>query len=101
MEVAVLVVHELNPSVNGEPVGVDVEQAHEDAYHEALVVEVFCFFHFLYDNNLSVGRSHDNLVGLAFKESFGASEEVEYYGVYNTEDHNVAPEHELAVYGEP
>ena len=47
--VAVLVVYELNLAVYREPVGVYVEQAHENAYHQALVMEVFVLLDFFYD----------------------------------------------------
>ena len=76
--VAVLMMDEQHPPVNGEPVGMHVEGTHEDADHQSLVVEILGLFSFLDDYNLSVGRSHDGLLGVAVEIADGAAIEIEH-----------------------
>jgi hypothetical protein len=54
--------HELNLSVNREPVGVYVPKVHEDADHDARFMEVFVFLNFLNNYDTAVGRSNYDIV---------------------------------------
>ena len=98
VEVAVLVMDELHLAVDRKPVGVHVEQTHEDGNHQSAVVEVFVLLDFLYDNHLAVGRCHDNL-GCIFltKISDRTFEEIKHNAVYCPKHYQETPERNLGV----
>ena len=77
LETAVVMLDELDGAIGGNPVGMDVEQAHEDAHHQTPVVEVFVLLHLLHYHDLAVGRSHDNALGVAIEDTDGTAEEVD------------------------
>ena len=98
VEVAVVMSYELDASVYGEPVGVYIEQTHENAHHNAALVEVGVFVHLFNHYYATVGRSHYYLLGVfAWEESDGASEEVDYNSVDYSEYYSEAPERSFVV----
>ena len=101
MVVAVLVVDEFHFAVNRKPVGVYVEQAHEYAHHQALVVEILVFYYFFYYHYLTVRRRNDNLFCIAVEIAFGATEEVDDYAINHSEHDYECPERNFAVDIEP
>lgn len=62
VEVAVVVCYEFHTSVYGEPVGVYVEETHENTHHNAALVKVCVFVYFLNHYYTSVGWSYYNLL---------------------------------------
>ncbi len=69
-------------AVNGEPVGMDIGDAHEDRDHQALVVEILVLVDLLNDDNLTVGGSHDELVGVLGGEiAYRTAVEIDYNSV--------------------
>ena len=101
MVVAVLVVHELHLAVNGKPVGMNVEKAHEYAYHQPLVVEVFVLDNFLDHHHLAVGRGNDHLFRIAVEITLRATEKVDDDGIHRAENDDERPEEHLAVNVDP
>ena len=88
-EVTIVMTHHFHDAFDGEPVGVHVGYRHKDAHHFTAVVEVFIFFHFFDDNDLTIGRSHDHILSFAGKDSHRTSEEIDDDGEYddkNSED---------------
>ena len=81
MEVAVLMADGLDIPVDGEPVGVDIEQRHEDGDHDALLAEVLILVHRLTDDHLAVGRGHDDTLCVAIEIADGTAEEIDQYRV--------------------
>ena len=77
--VAILMMYELHASVNGEPVGMNVQWAHEDRNHQSLVVEILVLVCFLNHHYLAVGRSHDGTLCVTIKVTDGATVEVKYH----------------------
>ena len=86
MEVAVIVAYILDRSVGGNPVGMHVEKAHEDAYHDAPVVEIFVFLRLFHHDDLAVGRRQNESFRLAFKGTDWTLEEVEQDSVEDAAD---------------
>ena len=102
MEVAVVVGYGLHFAVNGEPVGVYVEEAHEDAHHDATLVEVDILVDFLDYYYAAIGWSYYQARCVFFgKEAYGAAEEVDDDAVDGAHDCREAPERHLAVYETP
>jgi hypothetical protein len=67
MIITVEVLYKLNLTINGIPVGMNVERTHKDTYHESLVVEICIFLGLFNHNDFSIGRGHNQLVGIAIK----------------------------------
>ena len=61
--------HQGDAAVDGEPVGMHVERAHEDGDHEAAVMKIPVLVNFLHHHDLPVGRSHDNVLGVVDVEA--------------------------------
>ena len=100
--VAVVVSYGLHLAVNGEPVGVYVEEAHEDAHHDAALVEVDVLVDFLDHYYASVCRRyHESRCVFFGEEADGAAEEVDDDAVDGAHDCGEAPERHLAVYEAP
>ena len=78
----------LDRAVNGNPVGVDVEEAHEDADHHATVVEIDILLSLFHYNHLAVGRSHYNALRLSLEGADGTLEEVQQDTVENGTNRN-------------
>ena len=96
--VAVLVVHAFHTPVDGKPVGVHVEKAHENGYHEARLVEILVFLHFFHHHHLAVGRGHhDFLNKVLVKITYRATEEIEQYAVYHSHHRYKTPKRYLGV----
>ena len=97
--VAVEMLGRYDMSVNGKPVGVDIEQRHEDADHDAAVVEIVVLLHLLYDDNLAVCRrdNHAQSVVTLRELTDGATEEIEHHGPHYAEDDGENPERELCL----
>ena len=76
----------------------NVEQAHEDAYHKPTVVEISVFLDFLDDHDASVGRCHDNVVGVFLREIANrTTEKVDHNAIDDSEDSHENPEGNLRV----
>ena len=82
LKASVIVSCHLDCALHGHPVGVDIEQAHEDADHHAAVVEVFVLFDFLHHYDFAVGRCYDDIRRiLGFETSYGAAEEIDEHQI--------------------
>ena len=102
VEVAVVVGYGLHFAVNGEPVGVYVKETHEDAHHDATLVEVDILVDFLDYYYAAIGWSYYQARCVFFgEEAYGAAEEVDDDAVYGAHDCREAPERHLAVYETP
>lgn len=77
MEVAVVMAHHLDVAIDGEPVGMDIGDTHEDGNHEPSVVEVLVLLHFLDDHHLAVGRRDHRVLRFAVEQADGTAEEVD------------------------
>ena len=88
VEVAVEMFHEFHFPVNGEPVGMDVDKTHEYGNHQAAIMEVPVFIHFLYDHYLAVGRSYHHTFGIFLEFSYWATIEVEHYSPHRASNGN-------------
>jgi hypothetical protein len=77
-------------SVGRHPVGVHVEEAHENAHHNAPVVEIFVLIHFLDNYDATVAGRNDNALCLTIEETDGAAEEIHYYKIHKR-THNDEP----------
>ena len=82
MEVAVLMFYQFYCAVHGNPVGMHVEQTHEDTHHDSPVVEVFVLLHFLYHHHSPVGRCYNKMVRVSIIDSDGTAEEVYHDKIY-------------------
>ena len=61
----------------------NVERTHEDGEHQSAVVEIVGLLHLLNNDNLTVGRSNDDALGILTGEAAGrAAEEVDQQQVY-------------------
>lgn len=93
MIVSVLVMHEFHAPIHREPVGVNIKETHEDAYHEPAIVKIFVFFYLFYNHHFAVGRSHDNIVGVVVREiSDGTSVKICGYTIYSSRSKQEQPE---------
>ena len=81
VEIAVVVLHFLDNAFNGIPVGMHVGDGHEDGNHDAAVVEILVFVHFLNHYDFSVGRSHCYIFGFSVEDTDGTSEEIDHNGI--------------------
>ena len=96
--VSVKMAHLHYTAINGEPVGMDIKQRHEDAHHDTAVMKILILVNFLDDNNLAVGRGYDNpLCVLHSKLADGAAEEIQDNKPYNAKHHGKRPEWYLGV----
>ena len=84
VEIAVVMADMLDGAVDGNPVGVDVEETHEDAHHDAAVVEIFCLFRLFHHDDLAVGRRQYESFRLALESADGTLEEVQQDGIQNS-----------------
>ena len=73
-----MVADQLDSAVNRNPVGMYIDDVHEDGDHQTAVMEVFIFVYFLYYHDLAVGRSDDYSFRIAFEPAYGTSEEVDH-----------------------
>ena len=92
MEVSVLVMHHFYLAVYRKPVGMYVEETHEDADHDAFLMQVFLFHHLFYYNHFAVGRGYHKLVGINVVLSefaYRTAEEVECNTPYRTEKYGI------------
>jgi len=101
VEIAVLMMNELHLAVNGEPVGVYIEKAHEDTHHNPLVVEVCVFLNLFDYNHLAVGWSDHDIFRVSVEESLRTAEEIDYYSIYDAKNEEKAPERNLVVERHP
>ena len=85
--VAVVVVHQPDASVHGDPVGVHVQRTHEDGHLEPAVVEIFGLVHLLDDHDLAVGRSNDDACGVLLELADGTTVEVNRQRIDQTRRH--------------
>jgi hypothetical protein len=69
-------------AVNGNPVGVYVQKAHEDTYHDALVVKILSLFNFFYNNHATISRGNNNTVCVTLETTNGTLEEIGKNQVY-------------------
>ena len=91
--VAVLVMHQFNLPIYGEPVGMYIPQTHKDTDHQSFVVEIFVFFHFLDDHHLTVGRSNHEFFGILIRIiTDGTTEEIHNDSINHTENDRKDPE---------
>ena len=67
----------LHCAIHGNPVGMHIEEAHEDAHHDATVMEIFIFLHLFHHHYLTIGRSHHHAIRLAREQTYGTLEEIE------------------------
>ena len=67
-EVTVVVGYLFNGAVHRIPVGMYVNDAHEDRDHQPAVMEVFVFVHFFNDYDFAVSRSDDYLFLYPFRK---------------------------------
>ena len=102
VEVAIEVLDKLHHAVHGKPVGVDVEEAHKDADHQAAVVEVLILLHLLDDDDLAVGRRHHDMFRVLDVEvADRAAIEVEHDTIDGDHDDEERPERNLGRQGKP
>ena len=78
--------HQFHRTFHGKPVGVYVGHRHKDRHHQTAIVEVFIFFHFFNHHNATIGRSHHHIVGVAWEDAHGTTEEIDYDAVDNDEN---------------
>jgi hypothetical protein len=91
-------VYGLHLSINGEPIGMYIEQAHKDADHQTLVVEILCLFYFLNDHHFAIGGSHyDTLCVISGKIANGTAEEIQHDTIYNGSNTHKAPKGDFGV----
>jgi len=64
MIVTVEVFNSLYCSVYRKPIGMYVPKTHEDGDHDTTFVEILILFYFLYNNDMSIGWSYYNLLGI-------------------------------------
>ena len=89
VEVTVLMLHLFYYTVNREPIGMNIEETHEDAHHDALLLEILILKDLLNHYHLTVSRSHDKVIRLICTEqTYRATEEVQHNTPYCTEDDN-------------
>ena len=81
-EVTVVVGYLFNGAVHRIPVGMYVNDAHEDRDHQPTVMEVFVFVHFFNDYNFAVSRSDDYLFCILSEKSDRTAEEVNHQQIY-------------------
>jgi hypothetical protein len=75
--------YQLYLAVAWNPIGMHVEQTHENTYHQSAVVEVFVLFNLLDDYYLSICRSDNQSFCVRFLVMpDGATEEINYYEIY-------------------
>ena len=103
MESTILMMHQFHLSVNREPVGMHIKEAHEDADHHALLVEILILFHFLHHDNLAVSRSYDDVFRLVFlvKDTDRTAEEIDNNAIYDAENCYKAIERYVCLEGTP
>ena len=99
--VSVLVVYELDFSVNREPVGMNIQRTHKYANHETLIVKILCFLSLLDNYNLAVSRSYNKFLRVAIKVTNRTAVEVERHKPGGTKDYYEGPERNLVVNKEP
>jgi hypothetical protein len=90
-------VNEFYLTVNGKPVGMYIQRTHEDRDHQSLIVEIFSFFNLLNHNNLTIGRSNDQFVGIAIEIADRTAVEVESHEPGGTKDDYKDPEEYIYV----
>ncbi|MPM86018.1 hypothetical protein SDC9_133101 [bioreactor metagenome] len=60
------------------PIGMNIEDAHEDRNHDTIIFEIFAFVHLFYGNNLAIGRGNDYFLCFLTEKTYGATEEVDH-----------------------
>ena len=88
MIVAIEMLDELNLTIDGEPVGMNVKWAHKNANHESLIVEVFVFFCLFYHHNLSIVGCYNGFVSIVIKLTDRTAIEVQHQQPCCAEDGN-------------
>ena len=96
--VAILVHHLLHLAINGEPVGMHIEQTHEDGDHEALLMEILVLHDFLYNHYLTVGRSNDKTLRVVLKKTYRTTVKIQHNKPCCTEDYGKRPEWNLVIH---
>ena len=98
MESAVLVLHHLHLTIHGEPVGMYVEEAHKDTYHDAFPMEILVLLHLFYHYHPAISRRHHEVVGvIGTKQAYRTAEKVEHNAPYRTKNHGKDVERHMAV----
>ena len=97
MVVAIEMLNKLHLTIYREPVGMDIQRTHEDAYHQSLVMEIGVLFSLFHHNNLAIGWSHDQLVGIAIEIADRAAIEVKGHHPGSTKDQTKHPEGNFVV----
>ena len=83
LETTVLMVNAAHRAIDRYPVGMNVEQTHEDAHHDAAVVEILVFLDLLYDHHSAVARSYDHALSVLSEKTYWATEEIDHYKVHH------------------
>ena len=63
------------------PVCMNIKEAHEDGYHNSLVMEIRVFFDFFDDNNPTICWSNYNIFCVTFKSANWTTEEIGGYSI--------------------
>ena len=83
LKATVLMINAAHCTIDWHPVGMNVEQAHEDAHHDAAVVEILVFLDLFYDHHPAVARSYDHAVSVLGEKTYRATEEIDHYEVHH------------------
>ena len=78
--------HELHAAVDGKPVGVDVQDRHEDRQLQYAPLKHLGLVHFLECHDSAVDRRHHHIVAVTGEVAAGAVEKVEHQQVEDGRD---------------
>ena len=91
VESTILMMYEFYLAINREPVGMHVEKAHEDTYHDTTLMEILVLVNFLNHNDATISRSNNDIFRVILSEiADRTTEEVYNDTIYCREDNSKA-----------
>ena len=84
-------VNELHLAIDRKPISMNIQRTHEDADHEAFIVEILVLLSFLDDHNLTIGRCHHKFLGVTIVIADRATVEIECHHPGCTKNEDKSP----------
>jgi hypothetical protein len=90
--------HQGHLAVYWKPVGMDVEQTHENGHHDATVVEILILVNLLDNDHAAVGGSDNKVRRVVYvKNTDGATEKIQNDAIEDAKDNGKTPKWKFAV----
>ena len=77
IEVSIMVLDHLHNALYWKPIGMNIEERHEDTNHYATVMKIFIFLNFFYHYDFTVSTCYHIILRLARKYTDGTTEKID------------------------